>query len=73
MSAKALMPNQCMPLHFIYGPADCCLCHAKAEVDVTAMLEYQRIVDEIRKLPTFVAINAVLAAIAPKKRGNDAN
>lgn len=26
MVAKQLLPNQCMPLHFIYGRNDCCLC-----------------------------------------------
>lgn len=33
MAAKQLMPNQCMPLHFIYGPGDCCLCNARAELE----------------------------------------
>ena|SRR5688572_24514319 len=33
MAAKQLMPNQCTPLHFIYGPSDCCLCGARAEVE----------------------------------------
>ena len=32
MSAKMLMPNQCMPLHFLYGRHDCCLCNANAQI-----------------------------------------
>lgn len=32
MAAKQLMPNQCTPLHFLYGPSDCCLCGARAEL-----------------------------------------
>ena len=31
MSAKALMPNQCVPLHFLYGAQDCCLCRSHGE------------------------------------------
>ena len=34
MAAKALMPNQCTPLHFIYGVRDCCLCHSNVERDL---------------------------------------
>lgn len=33
MAAKQLLPNQCTPLHFLYGPADCCLCEARAEME----------------------------------------
>lgn len=33
MAAKQLMPNQCTPLHFIYGRDDCCLCGARAKLD----------------------------------------
>lgn len=32
MATKQLMPNQCTPLHFIYGPSDCCLCAARNEL-----------------------------------------
>jgi hypothetical protein len=31
MAVKQLMPNQCVPLHFIYGPQNCCLCNARQE------------------------------------------
>jgi hypothetical protein len=43
MSAKQWMPNQCMPLHFLYGPNDCCLCNAKIE-----NVELKRIVYDIK-------------------------
>jgi len=33
MSTKQLLPNQCTPLHFLYGKNDCCLCNAKEEID----------------------------------------
>jgi hypothetical protein len=29
MAAKQLMPNQHMPLHFLYGFHDCCLCKSQ--------------------------------------------
>ena len=29
MAAKQLMPNQHMPLHFLYGSHDCCLCKSQ--------------------------------------------
>ncbi len=32
MSTKALLPNQCMPLHIIYGEDDCCLCRAHRRI-----------------------------------------
>jgi hypothetical protein len=32
MAAKALMPNQHTPLHFIYGIDNCCLCNAQGEL-----------------------------------------
>lgn len=31
---KQLMSNQCTPLHFLYGPSDCCLCGARMERDL---------------------------------------
>ena len=33
MSAKALQPNQCTPLHWIYGKEDCCLCRANKRIE----------------------------------------
>ena len=30
--AKILLPNQCTPLHFIYGKDDCCLCRAETRI-----------------------------------------
>lgn len=33
MATKQLMPNQCTPLHFLYGPSDCCLCGARADLE----------------------------------------
>ena len=38
MSAKQLLPDQCVPLHYFYGPSDCCLCHSNAE---TILLKHQ--------------------------------
>lgn len=32
MTAKQLLPNQCMPLHFLYGRDDCCLCNERRKV-----------------------------------------
>ena len=33
MSAKTLLPNQCIPLHIIYGHDDCCLCKANGQIE----------------------------------------
>ena len=33
MSTKTLLPNQHVPLHFLYGRDDCCLCNAQKEID----------------------------------------
>lgn len=33
MSAKQLLPNQCIPLHLVYGTNNCCLCKAKREIE----------------------------------------
>ena len=32
MSAKMLLPNQHIPLHFFYGQNDCCLCREQSLV-----------------------------------------
>jgi hypothetical protein len=40
MTCKTLLPNQCTPLHFLYGQNDCCLCHAHKEIeDLKAEIE----------------------------------
>lgn len=44
MSAKVLMPNQCMPLHFLYGRDNCCLCNANYRIT-----ELEREVTELKK------------------------
>ena len=46
MSAKILLPNQCMPLHFIYGREDCCLCRAKIEIE-ELKAEMQKLSDKL--------------------------
>lgn len=33
MAAKQWLPNQCAPLHLLYGPSDCCLCGARADLE----------------------------------------
>lgn len=33
MATKQLMPNQCTPLHFIYGERDCCLCNSRSDLE----------------------------------------
>lgn len=32
MAAKTLLPNQCTPLHFLYGRDNCCLCNAQLKI-----------------------------------------
>ena len=32
MTAKMLLPNQCTPLHFLYGHDNCCLCKANQRI-----------------------------------------
>ncbi|KKL13009.1 hypothetical protein LCGC14_2530070 [marine sediment metagenome] len=34
MSAKQLMPNQHVPLHFLYGRNDCCLCNHQIQLKI---------------------------------------
>ena len=29
---KQFLPNQHLPLHYIYGPHDCCLCRSEGDV-----------------------------------------
>ena len=31
MSAKQMLPDQCVPLHWFYGGHNCCLCKSSAE------------------------------------------
>ena len=33
MATKTLLPNQHVPLHWLYGHNDCCLCRVEAEQD----------------------------------------
>jgi hypothetical protein len=33
VATKCLSANQCLPLHQLYGPDNCCLCAARAEMD----------------------------------------
>ncbi len=32
--AKVLLPNQHLPLHFLYGPQGCCLCGKEEELQI---------------------------------------
>ena len=45
MSAKTLLPNQCTPLHFLYGANNCCLCTERMKV-----LELEQRVKDLENL-----------------------
>ena len=49
MTAKCLLPNQCTPLHLLYGRGDCCLCNAREEI--------QQLRGEIEALKTAVSVS----------------
>ena len=43
LSAKTLLPNQCVPLHFLYGANDCCICRANQRI-----AELEKEVEQLR-------------------------
>ena len=55
--AKALLPNQHMPLHFLYGRHDCCLCNRDQEIaslrDEVKMLRLRLELKEQAQEPQF--------------------
>jgi hypothetical protein len=50
---KQILPNQHVPLHFLYGHDDCCLCHAQEELEkVTG--QYNQLVSRLCNLTRLI-------------------
>jgi hypothetical protein len=62
MAGKQMMPNQCTPLHFIYGANNCCLCNSRDELERFKTMVQSDMEVVLSRLPEESEVRKLLAA-----------